>query len=423
MKYKNLISRSVVTTLLIAALSGCSETEPEIEAQALIPAPPITRISNQLYGFVVDYDTKIVKSSLRKNQKFSDFLHSHKINKETIRDIMKQAAAHLDVSKLPSGNPITLLKDKNKDAVQYFIYEKSKEQYVVFDVRDSICITEYKKEIETVRREIAVEIESTIHNALDEAGLNVKIAQKTAEVLECAVDFFKVKRGDTFKVIYDEQMVNGQSIGISTIYAICFIHKGVAHYAFRHEVDGKEYYYDEKGNSLRKAFLKAPLKFSRISSGYTNSRFHPILKIYRPHQGIDYAAPSGTPILSLGDGDIIEMGYNSGNGNYIKVKHNKTYTTQYLHMSKFAKGVKKGTKINQGEVIGYVGSTGLATGPHLCFRFWKDGQQVNPADHISDVKSMPIPSNQKTEYLEWVTELMGKLENARTYTGKSLASL
>ncbi|MBX7242113.1 MAG: peptidoglycan DD-metalloendopeptidase family protein [Bacteroidia bacterium] len=423
MKYKKIVSKTLATALLFSALSGCMESEPEVEVQALIPAPAITRISNQLYGFVVDYDTKIVKSSLKKNQKFIDFLRAHKISKQAIQDIMKQAVAHLDVSKLPSGNPITLLKDKEKDAVQYFIYEKSKEEYVVFDVRDSICITEYKKEIETVRREVAVEVETTILNALDDAGLNVKIAQKTAEILECAVDFFKVKRGDTFKVIYDEQVANGQSIGVSTIYAICFVHKGESHYAFRHEVDGKEYYYDENGNSLRKAFLKAPLKFSRISSGYTNSRFHPILKIYRPHQGIDYAAPSGTPILTIGDGEIIEMGYNSGNGNYIKVKHNKTYTTQYLHMSKFAKGMKKGSKVTQGEVIGYVGSTGLATGPHLCFRFWKDGEQVNPSTHISDVKAMPIPSGDKKDYLEWVSEVMEKLENARTYTGKSLASL
>ncbi len=424
MKYLKDASKSILVSLIVAAMFGCSENVKEKEEVEWIPAPPINRISNQLYGFVVDYETKVIKPKISRTLKLSDLLHAHKVDKSIIKDVLKAAAAHLDVSKLPTGQPITFFKSKEKGEVNYFIYEKSKEEYVVFDVReDSICVTEYKKEIEIVRKELAVEIESTIHNALDDAGLNVKIAHKTSEILECAVDFFKIKRGDMFKVIYDEEVVNGQAVGISAIHAIGFVQGGKTFYAFRHEIDGKEFYFDENGNSLRKAFLKAPLKFSRISSGYTKSRFHPILKIYRPHEGIDYAAPTGSPIMTIGDGEIIEMGYNGGNGNYIKVRHNKTYTTQYLHMSKFAKGMKRGTKVTQGDVIGYVGSTGLATGPHLCFRFWKDGAQVNPSTHISDTKSNPIPASEKEEYLLNVKELMDKMHKARTYTGKTLASL
>jgi murein DD-endopeptidase MepM/ murein hydrolase activator NlpD len=179
-------------------------------------------------------------------------------------------------------------------------------------------------------------------------------------------------------VLYDEQYVDSIPIGIGQIYAVSFTHKGKELLAYAFEQDGQISYFDETGKSLRRQFLKAPLRFSRISSGYSNSRFHPILKIYRPHRGIDYAAPTGTPIYSIGDGTVIQKGYTKSAGYYIKIRHNSVYTSGYNHLSRYPKGIQKGQRVNQGQIIGYVGSTGYATGPHLDFRMWKNGHPINP---------------------------------------------
>jgi murein DD-endopeptidase MepM/ murein hydrolase activator NlpD len=204
------------------------------------------------------------------------------------------------------------------------------------------------------------------------------LAVELSEIYQWSIDFFGLQEGDKFKVIYDESFVDSNSVGISRIHAAWFYHAGHAFWAIPFEQDSVMSYFDEEGNSLRKAFLKAPLRFSRISSGFSNSRLHPILKIRRPHHGVDYAAPIGTPVQAVGDGQVIAAAYQRGGGNYVKLKHNGVYTTAYLHLSKFGKGIKQGAYVKQGDVIGYVGSTGLSTGPHLDFRFYKHGKAVNP---------------------------------------------
>jgi murein DD-endopeptidase MepM/ murein hydrolase activator NlpD len=187
----------------------------------------------------------------------------------------------------------------------------------------------------------------------------------------------RLQKGDRFKLIYEENQVEGQAVGLNKITAVYFEHFKSPYYAFPFDQGDGLDYFDEEGKSLRKALLKYPIEFTRISSRYSQSRFHPVRKVYRAHLGTDFAAPTGTPIRSVGDGIVLESQYKSNNGNYVKIKHNATYTTQYLHMSKIAQGVKSGTRVRQGQVIGYVGSTGLATGPHLCYRFWKNGVQVD----------------------------------------------
>jgi len=181
--------------------------------------------------------------------------------------------------------------------------------------------------------------------------------------------------------VYEDKSVEGKSIGVGRILAAEFVHFGKPIYSFYFEQDSIGDYFDDEGNSLRKAFLKSPLKFSKISSRYNLNRFHPVQKRFKAHLGTDYAAPQGTPIFTIGNGVVVEAKFSQFNGNYVKIKHNGTYTTQYLHMSKIASGMKPGRRVTQGEVIGYVGSTGLATGPHVCFRFWKNGKQV---DHLRE---------------------------------------
>jgi murein DD-endopeptidase MepM/ murein hydrolase activator NlpD len=209
---------------------------------------------------------------------------------------------------------------------------------------------------------------------------NPVLANELSEIYAWSIDFFGLQPADSFSVIYDELYVDSVSIGLGRIHAAYFRSSGTDFYAIPFVQDSVESYYDLEGNSLRKAFLKAPLRFSRISSRYSHSRVHPVLKIRRPHHGVDYAAPTGTPVQAIGDGKIIEAkrGYNNGGGNYIKIRHNSIYTTAYLHLSGFAPGIATGTYVRQGDVIGYVGSTGLATGPHLDFRFYKNGSPVDP---------------------------------------------
>jgi len=224
-----------------------------------------------------------------------------------------------------------------------------------------------------------------------------------------SIDFYRIQKGDRFRAIYTVKMVNGEAVGVDEIQAAIFDHMDAPYYAFLFAQGSKVDYFDEDGNSLRKAFLQAPLKFSRMTSGYTTRRFHPVQKRWKAHLGTDYAAPTGTPIMAVGDGIVTEARYSKFNGNYVKIKHNSTYTTQYLHMSKIGSGVKAGVRVRQGQTIGYVGSTGLATGPHVCFRFWKYGKQV---DHRQEKipPSEPIKDAYKEAFNDHLERWQKRLE-------------
>ncbi len=223
-------------------------------------------------------------------------------------------------------------------------------------------------------------IHSSLWNTMMDQGLHPDLVIYLSRVLAWSVDFYRIESGDLFKVLYSEEYVGDRSVGVSRIKAVHFLHRGREIEAYRFVSDTINGYFDSDGNNMRKTFLQAPLEFGgRISSRYSHSRLHPIHGDRRPHYGTDYAAPHGTPILAVGDGVISRTSYTRGNGNYVRIRHNAVYETQYLHMSRFATGIKPGHRVSQGDVIGYVGSTGMATGPHVCFRFWKNGQQV---DHL-----------------------------------------
>jgi murein DD-endopeptidase MepM/ murein hydrolase activator NlpD len=269
----------------------------------------------------------------------------------------------------------------NKDSLntpKYFVYEEDMINYVVFEFGDSIKVTKGEKEKYVELKVAESGIVNSLYETLDKKNLSVDLAIKLSDIYAWQIDFFRIQPSDSFKVYYENIYVDSQYVGTGKILAARFFHRGTEFNAFYFEDEKEAGYYDEEGNSLRKAFLKAPLKFSRISSRYSPRRLHPILGRVKAHLGTDYAAPIGTPIMSVGDGVVIAAGYTRGNGNYVKIKHNSVYTTQYLHMSRFAKGIRKGVYVKQGQVIGYVGKTGLATGPHVCFRFWKNGRQVDP---------------------------------------------
>ena len=336
------------------------------------------RPKEYFYGFDLD-SFEITKNKVKNGQTFSDLLGAYGINYNTIVELEHNNTTSFSSRNIHAGKPYAVLTRKDStNAVAYFIYEANTIDYYILQLEGKPEIKKISREVEIKRMAVEGTITSSLYQAFESRNLNISLAMELSEIFAWTVDFYKVQKGDGFKAIYYEKFVEGKSVGIDKIEAAYFNHYSKPYYAFRFEEENKFSYFDENGQSVKKMFLKAPLKFSRISSRYNLKRFHPVLKRTKPHLGTDYAAPTGTPIMTVGNGIVIEAGYTAGNGNYVKVQHNSVYTTQYLHMSKFAAGIKKGRSVKQGDVIGYVGSTGLATGPHLCFRFWKNGKQVDP---------------------------------------------
>ena len=322
----------------------------------------------------------VYHGKIQKNEFLSDILLGCNVPYPIIDKSANKAKDVFSVTKLRAGKPYTVLCDSTQRAA-FFIYEPNAIDFVVFDLRDSINVYVDARPVEIRIQTAAGTINSSLSLAMEQQRTNSQLALDLSEVFAWTIDFFRIQKGDQYKVIYEEKYVDNQPVGIGKIHAAYFKYWGSDNYAFsfqQGETEADLQYFDENGQSVRRAFLKAPLKYSRISSRFSRRRFHPVLKRYKAHLGTDYAASRGTPILSVGAGTVVQRAYGRGNGRFVKIRHNSVYTTQYLHMSKFAKGVNVGTRVRQGQVIGYVGSTGLATGPHLCFRFWKNGRQVNP---------------------------------------------
>jgi murein DD-endopeptidase MepM/ murein hydrolase activator NlpD len=328
-----------------------------------------------LFGIKVN-DLDIVEGVVERNQTLSTILGPFNVPYKIIDEIAKKSKDIFDVKKIASSKKYTVLTPKDSSQAQFFIYEPNPVEYVVFKL-DDLDVYKDVKPVELRKREVGGIITRSLYVDMVEQGVGPDLIDQFADLYGWTVDFQRLQKGDRFKVVYNEKLVDGTVVGIEDIQTAYFEHMGDATHAIPFEQNGQLTFFDQKGNSLKKAFLRDPLKFSRISSRYNLNRFHPVQKRYKPHLGTDYAAPRGTEIRSVGDGTVVAASYTRGNGNYVKIRHNGTYSTQYLHMSKIGKGIKTGTRVKQGQVIGYVGSTGLATGPHLCFRFWKRGKQVD----------------------------------------------
>ena len=315
---------------------------------------------------------------VRRNETFADLLLEEGVSYKQIVDLAREARDVFDVRDIQAGKSYRIYRNPWLERARYLVYRPDAVRYVVFDVRHPEKSRVGKRPVSVAWKTAGGTITSSLYETLVGSGARPELALRLSEVFAWQIDFFRIQRGDEFRVVYEERSVDGTKVGPGDVVAAYFRHKGETYYAFRFdEGDGSEYF-DENGGSLRRELLKAPLRYSRISSRYTNRRFHPVLKRYRPHHGTDYAAPTGTPVHSVGDGTVLYAAYKGYNGNYVKVRHNATYTTGYLHLSRIAKGIRPGTKVKQGETIGYVGSTGLSTGPHLDYRFWKNGAPIDP---------------------------------------------
>ena len=367
----------------------------------------ITKPCELIYDICIE-DYKVHRGKLESGQTLGSVLYLNHIDHGRIDQIVRASKGIFDFRKAKAGRNYTVLCSNDSiDKAQYFIYEISSIDYVVFDIRDTIDVFLGQKEVLVKTREASGKIESSLWNSLVENKMSPALVMELSSIYAWTIDFFRIQKGDYFKVVYEEKYIEGEFIGIGRVYAALFNHANEDFYAFYFEEE-ENYgdYFDDEGAALRKAFLRAPLNYSRISSSFSKRRKHPVTGRIKAHLGTDYAAPTGTPILSTANGTVTEARYKRNNGNYVKIRHNSTYSTQYLHMSKIKSGIRPGVYVNQGEVIGYVGSTGLATGPHVCYRFWKNGRQVDPYK-----QKLPPSKPVKKENLEAYTMLKDSMMN------------
>ena len=374
-------------------------SEPEYEEEIISERVDTVQIHQPalLYGFPADSFT-VIESTIRRNQFLGEILSEYQVTDQEIHNLSIKSKGIYDVRKLEARKRYTLLCTRDSlPRAEYFIYEPNAIDFVVYRLKDSIEVSLNQRKIDTVNTAVAGIIETSLWVTMSDAGADPMLIHSLSEVFAWQVDFYRIQKGDRFKVLYEQLYVDDEEAGIGKIMGAYFNHNEEDYYAVHFDQGSGISYFDEKGQSLQKQFLKSPLRYKRISSRYTRRRYHPVLKRYKSHLGTDYAAPTGTPIRSVGDGIVEEARYSQYNGRYVKIRHNSVYTTQYLHMSRFGPGIKAGVKVTQGQVIGYVGSTGLANGPHLCFRFWKNGQQVD-ALNVKLPPSEPVNEDKRDEY-------------------------
>lgn len=413
MKYMSF--RNFALLLLGALVLSCSDDiKNTVNDEPQVPQPNI-------YGLFVD-SLNVVEGIVEKNETLTDILLPHHVTYKTISEIAKIDRQKFNVRKINSGKryKIYLMNDSLK-TIKYFVYESSPIEFAIIDFSDSlISIRTGIKEVKIKQREAYGIINNSLYLTLKKQKISDLLALKMAEVYAWQIDFYRIQDGDKFKVIFEEKFIDNEFVGIGKIIASYFQHRKQDYYAFFFEQNGNGEYFDEEGNSLRKAFLKSPLKFGRMTSSYSKRRYHPVLHRFKAHLGTDYAAPTGTPIHATGDGNVIEARYKRNNGNYVKIRHNGTYMTQYLHMSKIAKGIRPGVHVKQDQVIGYVGMTGLATGPHVCYRFWKNGEQVNHrAEKIKS--SNPISKEVFPKYKVYMDSLNTLLDSIKINLDSDIA--
>ncbi len=388
---------------------------PSIAPQPVVVVDSLENVSVEikepslLYGIVVD-DYTVIEDKIKRNERLGDILSAYNVPAKLIHQVSLLSRNVFDVRKIAPNKKYTLICDQDSlQTAKVLVYEPNPIDYIVFRFEDTLWVDVCKRDVVILEKSIAGEIRSNLSATIDELGISHELTNKFVDIFGWQVDFQRLQRGDKFKIIYEEAQVEGISVGIKQINGIFFEHFGSPYYAFPFDQGEGTDYFDEEGNSLRKALLKYPIEFTRISSRYTQSRFHPVQKRWKAHLGTDFAAPTGTPIRSVGDGVVEEAQFKSNNGNYVKIRHNATYTTQYLHMSRIASGVKAGTRIKQGQTIGFVGSTGLATGPHLCYRFWRNGVQVD-ALRVELPPSQPVDKDHMESFEKVKQELMTKLQ-------------
>lgn len=355
--------------------------------------PEVEKINYDRFGFIAD-SFNVVKGTIKKNETLADILIANGLDYNLVAEIYYKTKPQFDFKKIrPNKSYSIYTTDDSLSNFYAFVYEIDKIKYVRVELKDSLFISINFREIVTEEKSISGTINSSLYETLANLNSSIVLAGELADVFAWQIDFYTIQKGDQFFAVYQEYFVDGISVGIGDVLAARFIHKNNNYNAFLYEQNDSKEYFDEEGNSLQKEFLKAPLKYKRISSHYSGSRLHPILRVYKPHRGIDYAAAIGTPVQSVGDGIVTKVGRDGAAGKMVKIRHNSVYSSAYLHLSGYGKNIRTGIKVKQGQVVGFVGSTGRSTGPHLDFRFWKNGSLVNYLNQKFPSSKAVIDSN------------------------------
>ena len=362
------------------------------------------------YGLPID-SFRVDTGYVKQGETLGGILARLGADRKQLAQISALPRSEFDVRSLRPGKEYLGLHQTDTAGIEhlcYWIYKASTREVTVLHLSDSIHAEHHKKPLRYESHSACVGIESSLWNAMVGNNLPVELALELSDIYAWTIDFFGLQKGDSVRVFFDEIYVDSTRVGIGQIYAANFYHARKWQEAFYFEAGELHTYFDGDGNSLRKSFLKAPLNYKRISSHFSYARKHPVYKIVRPHTGVDYAAPTGTPVVSIGDGVVIDKGYKGQAGNMVKIKHNATYTTAYLHLSKYGKDIAVGKHVSQGQVIGYVGATGAATGPHLDFRVWKCGTPVDPLK-LESPPADPVPAKYRAEFDSVVNVMRTKL--------------
>ena len=404
-----IIALLCVVIIFVILLIPAKEHESNIEADAPVEEVQPEKILR--YGLPID-DYNIDYDTIRPNQTLAEVLYGFGFTSKQIYELTQCPDSIFDARRIRPGQVCALFTGKDSTATpHYLVYEESAKRYVTFELQDCYKATIGIVPAEWRESEVAGTVESSLWEAMTENNASPQLAVQMSHIFGWSIDFFGVQKGENFRLIYAQEYVEGKPQNNYRIHAASFCASGNLVYAIPFIQDGEELFYNIDGNSLEGAFLKAPLDFYRITSKFSNSRMHPVLKRRRAHHGVDYAAPVGTPVYAIGSGKVIDKGYQAkGGGNYVKIRHNSTYTTTYMHLSKFAKGLKVGDMVKQKQVIGYVGSTGLSTGPHLDFRVHENGKPINPLTIKSQPKK-PVSEENKQAFAILRDSLVMRLEN------------
>jgi murein DD-endopeptidase MepM/ murein hydrolase activator NlpD len=401
----NLKKVFLVITVLFLVFS-CKDKEPDSTVSEQVTPQKVEQFGFDFNDFNVLHDT------IKKGDTFGSILENQNLGDKQVYDVIEKVKDNFDVRTIRIGKAYTFLRSKDRyKKLQYAIYQPDRASYYIIDLRDSVGVSKVTRPIRIKKRTIAGELNGSFSEELHRQKVDPALANKLIKVYAWSIDFFKLKKGDQFGVIFTERYIDDTIYdGVDSLSAAFFEYKGKMIYAFpfAQNEGGKIDYYDEDGKALKNFFLKSPLKYANITSRFSQNRFHPVQMIWKAHKGTDYAAPTGTPIMTTASGIVEQTGYTAGNGNFVKVKHDRTYSTQYLHMSRIL--VRRGQRVTQGSVIGKVGSTGLATGPHVCYRFWKNGVQVD-ALRLKLPNSQPMESKNLPRFKQQIEPLKWELDS------------
>lgn len=404
----------ILLIIVLFTILSCNNSEKEIVEEVYKPQPKVEQFGFKFADFNIFYDT------IQSGDTFGNSIENQNLGDNQVYDIVSKVKDSFDVRIIKVGKPLTFLRSKDRyKKLQTIIYQPDRSSYYVIDLRDSVIAYKKVRPVKIKQKTIAGALDGSLSEALEKQGVDADLANKLTKVYAWSIDFFKLKKGDKFAITFTERYIDDTIYdGVDSLKAAFFEYKGKTIYAFpfaQNEASGKLDYYDEQGKALKNFFLKAPLKFVNITSHFTKNRFHPVQHRWKAHKGTDYAAPTGTPIMTTASGIVEQTGYTAGNGNFVKVKHDRTYSTQYLHMSKIL--VRRGQRVNQGDVIGKVGSTGLATGPHVCYRFWKNGVQVD-ALRLKLPNSEPMDKRNLPRFMTQMEPLKRELDSVANMQSK-----